>query len=617
MKKFILLLSFILWSVFAIAQNTKTDSLKQQSGTFVAGNKTFLLNGKPFVIRAGELHYPRIPRAYWDNRIKMCKAMGLNTICIYLFWNFHEQEQGKFDFKGQADIAEFVKLIQKNGMYCILRPGPYVCAEWDMGGLPWWLLKKPDLKVRTLKDSLYMARAKIFLNEAGKQLAPLQIQNGGNIIMVQVENEYGAFGKDAEYMATMRNIVRAAGFNKVQLVRCDWSSNFNSYKLDGVATAMNFGAGSNIDEQFTLFRKIYPDAPLVCGEYWTGWFDYWGRPHETRTVSSFIGSLKDMMDRKISFSLYMAHGGTTFGPFGGANSPPYQTNVASYDYNAPINEGGQATDKFYAVRNLLKNYLNDGEQLPDVPANLPVIKITAIHFNETAGLFANLPKPTFSKEMKPMEMFNQGWGAILYSTKLKANANRSKLIINELHDWATIYINHKKIGTISRQAGQNSIELPPITKVSKLDILVDGMGRVNFGETIIDRKGITKKVNLVNGTDSTTLSNWMVYNLPASYGFAKTHKFVKSTAVGAAWHKGTFNIATLGDSYLDMTDWGKGMVWVNGHNLGRFWHIGPQQTLYLPGCWLKKGENEIIVFDVQGTGSTTIAGLDTPILDKI
>ena len=465
------------------------DSQVPVKQSFTIGENTFLLNGKPFVVRAGELHYPRIPREYWEHRIQMCKAMGMNTICIYLFWNYHEQQQGKYDFTGQADVAEFVRLIQKNGMYCIVRPGPYVCAEWDMGGLPWWLLKKPDLAVRNRNDPFFMENAKKFIAEAGKQLSSFQLQNGGNILMVQVENEYGVWGKDQKYMEEIRDSVRSSGFDKVQLFRCDWSSNFNNYNVDGVFSTLNFGAGSNIEEQFKLYSKLNPTSPKMCSEYWTGWFDYFGRPHETRSVSSFIGSLKDMMDRKISFSLYMAHGGTTFGQWGGANSPPYKGNVASYDYNAPISEAGLPTDKFYAVRDLLKNYLNEGETVPDVPLAKPTMLIPEFEMTETANLFENLPKPNVTEDIKPMEMFNQGWGSILYRTKIKPTAGNSQLVMTDLHDWAMVFVNGKLIGKADRRLAENSVKLPAIEKESQLDILVDATGRVNYDKTIIDRKG--------------------------------------------------------------------------------------------------------------------------------
>lgn len=612
MKKKLLNLLFILLMSIGII------NAQPQSSNFKAGTNEFVLNGKPFIIRAGELHYSRIPKQYWENRIQMCKAMGMNTICIYLFWNFHEQQEGIFDFKGQKDVTEFVRLIQKNGMYCILRPGPYVCAEWDMGGLPWWLLKKKDLQVRRRSDQFFMDKVQIYLKEAGKQLGPLQIQNGGPIIMVQVENEYGTWGDDQKYMEIMRDGIRSAGFDKVQLLRCDWSSNFHRYKLDGAVNALNFGAGSNIEDQFRKFKEMNPTSPLMCGEYWTGWFDQWGRPHETRDINSFIGSLKDMMDRKISFSLYMAHGGTSFGQWSGANAPAYAPTTSSYDYNAPIDESGNPTDKFYAIRDLLKNYLQEGEILPKIPVNPEkTITIPTIKFTQTANLFDNLPVGKPSENIQPMEFFNQGWGSIVYRKEIPACDHPQKLFIKDVHDWATVFINGKVVGKLDRRKGENTVELPVLNSKSRLDILVEGMGRVNYGEAIIDRKGITEKVILSDDKTETELKNWTVYNLPVDYGFQKKAKFISKPATGPAWYKATFTLTETGYTYLNMSTWGKGMVWVNGYNLGRFWKIGPTQTLCVPGCYLKKGVNEILVLDVDKPKITEIAGLDHAILDVI
>ncbi len=605
---------FILLVHFAFAQ---TEQRTFNAGSFTAGTNQFLLNGKPFVIRAAELHYPRIPKEYWEHRIQLSKSMGMNTVCIYLFWNLHEQKQDQFDFTGQNDVAEFVRLVQKNGMYCIVRPGPYVCAEWDMGGLPWWLLKKKDIKLRDLSDSYFMERTLKFFKEAGTQLAPLQIQNGGNIIMVQVENEYATYGSDKAYMEAIRNGIREAGFDKVQLFRCDWSSNFNKYQLDGVATTLNFGAGSNIDNQFKDFKQIYPAAPLMCSEYWTGWFDHWGKPHETRSISSFIGSLKDMMDRKVSFSLYMAHGGTSFGQWGGANAGPYSPMVSSYDYNAPIGEQGNTTDKFFAVRELLNNYLQDGETLGVIPDSMPVIEVPTFVIKESAPLFSNLPSPHKTETMKPMEEFGQGWGRILYRTQLPPSVTKQKLTITEVHDWATVFIDGKAIGKLDRRRGDHTLELPAIPKGAQLDILVEATGRVNYGKAILDHKGITEKVEIGESITKKELKNWLVYNFPVDYEFQKNLKFSTATANGPAWYKGSFKISKIGDTYLDVSNWGKGMVWVNGHNLGRFWKIGPQQTMYLPGAWLQKGENEIIILDVEKPAKRIVAGVTKPILDII
>ena len=608
---------YILSAVLLISILTSTYS-QQTNGTFTLGNKEFLLNGKPFIIRAAELHYPRIPKEYWEHRIQLSKAMGMNTVCIYLFWNLHEQQAGVYDFTGQNDVAEFVRLAQKNGMYCIVRPGPYVCAEWDMGGLPWWLLKKKDIQVRTLKDSYFMDRTKKFLAETAKQLAPLQIQNGGNIIMVQVENEYASFGNEQAYMEATRDAVREAGFDKVQLFRCDWSSNFNKYKLDGVATTLNFGAGSNIDNQFKTFKELYPDAPLMCSEYWSGWFDHWGRPHETRSVSSFIGSMKDMMDRKISFSLYMAHGGTSFGQWGGANAPPYSAMATSYDYNAPIGEQGNTTEKFFAVRDLLKNYLLPGETLADIPKPVTsIIEIPKFELKESASLFENLPEAKKSEKIQPMENFDQGWGRILYRTTLPASASKQKLVITELHDWATVFIDGKQIGKLDRRRGDNTVKLPAFKSGARLDILVEATGRVNYGKAIIDRKGITEKVEIVDGKKASEVKNWLVYNFPVDYKFQRGMKFKAGRISGPGWYKGNFNLDKTGDTFLDVSSWGKGMVWVNGYNVGRFWKIGPQQTLYIPGPWLKQGKNEVIILDVDQPSAVFVAGLNAPILDQI
>ena len=298
-----------------------------------AGKNTFLLDGKPFVVKAAELHYTRIPQAYWDHRIEMCKALGMNTICIYIFWNIHEQEEGKFDFTGQNDIAAFCRAAQKHGMYVIIRPGPYVCAEWEMGGLPWWLLKKKDVALRTL-DPYYMERVGIFMKEVGKQLAPLQVNKGGNIIMVQVENEYGSYGTDKPYVSAVRDLVRESGFTDVPLFQCDWSSNFTRNALDDLIWTINFGTGANIDQQFKKLKELRPETPLMCSEFWSGWFDHWGRKHETRPAKDMVQGIKEMLDRNISFSLYMTHGGTTFGHWGGANNPAYSAMCSSYDYDA-------------------------------------------------------------------------------------------------------------------------------------------------------------------------------------------------------------------------------------------------------------------------------------------
>ncbi len=609
--------------LLALASIGLTGRAQNTPGTFEIGKNTFLLNGKPTVLKAAEIHYPRIPEPYWEQRIEMCKALGMNSICIYIFWNLHEQKPGEFDFTGNSDIAKFCRLAQKHDMYVIVRPGPYVCAEWEMGGLPWWLLKKQDVKLRTL-DPYYMERVGIFMKEVGKQLAPLQINRGGNVIMVQVENEYGSYGIDKPYVSAVRDMVKEAGFTDVPLFQCDWSSNFLNNALDGLLWTVNFGTGANIDSQFKKLKEVAPDVPLMCSEFWSGWFDHWGRKHETREGAVMVEGIKDMLDRNISFSLYMTHGGTTFGHWGGANNPAYSAMCSSYDYDAPISEAGWTTEKFWSLRKLLQSYLPAGEKLPEVPADFPLIEIPAISFTQTASLFANLPAPKQSTDIKPMEEFDQGWGSILYRTTLpEAVKAGATLKITEVHDWAQVFADGKLLARLDRRHGQFTTTLPALKAGTRLDILVEAMGRVNFGISIHDRKGITEKVEIIptaaSGSKVTDLKNWTVYNLPVDYSFAAGKKFQqgKTLPTMPAYYRATFTLNKVGDTFLDMSTWGKGMVWVNGRAMGRFWEIGPQQTLFMPGCWLKEGENEIIVLDLKGPKEATIKGLTKPILDEL
>ncbi len=607
--------SLLLFSVIVLCLQTSCTAKKE---TFEVGNQTFLLNGEPFVVKAAEIHYPRIPADYWEHRIKMCKALGMNTVCLYVFWNIHEPAEGQFDFTGNNDVAAFCKLAQKQGMYVILRPGPYVCAEWEMGGLPWWLLKKKDIALRT-QDPYFMERVRLFMAEVGKQLSGLQVTNGGNILMVQVENEYGAYGIDKPYVAEIRDIVKASGFDKVPLFQCDWSSNFENNALDDLLWTINFGTGANVDEQFKRLKELRPETPLMCSEFWSGWFDHWGAKHETRSADELVAGMKEMLDKNISFSLYMTHGGTSFGHWAGSNFPGYVPDCTSYDYDAPINESGKVTPKYFKVRDLLANYLPNGQKLPAVPDSIPVISIPEIAFTEAATVFDNLPEPKTSENIQSMECFDQGWGSILYRTTLKQSDARQVLKVTEAHDWAQVFIDGEKIGTLNRLKGEGTLFVPPVKEGAVLDIFVEAMGRRNFGAGVLDYKGITEKVEIINEKESTELKNWQVYSFPVDYTFAQNQKYqpVDATLSVPAYYKASFDLEKIGDTFLDMSNWKKGMVYVNGHNIGRFWEIGPQQTLYMPGCWLKKGKNEIIVLDLAGPEHRTITGLTQPILDVL
>ena len=579
----------------------------QKGGTFTTGDKTFLLNGKPFVVKAAELHYPRIPRAYWEHRIKMCKALGMNTVCLYVFWNIHEQKEGQFDFTGNNDVAAFCRLCQKNGMYVIVRPGPYVCAEWEMGGLPWWLLKKKDIRLRE-QDPYFMQRVEIFEKEVGKQLAPLTIQNGGPIIMVQVENEYGSYGKDKPYVSAIRDIVKKSGFDKVSLFQCDWSSNFLNNGLDDLTWTMNFGTGANIDNQFKRLGEVRPNAPKMCSEFWSGWFDKWGARHETRPAKDMVEGMDEMLSKGISFSLYMTHGGTSFGHWAGANSPGFQPDVTSYDYDAPINEWGLATPKYFELRKMMSKY-TDGKKLPAVPkAPMSLISVPTFQLNEYRPLSNGITGEKESNKPLSFEDMDMGWGTMVYTTTLpeiKAGAT----LTGEFHDFAQVYVNGRYVGKIDRVKNEKSLDLPAAAAGSEMTIVVEGMGRINFGRAIKDYKGIIGNVTISTADElcAITLSpkQWNNQIIPDDYKNAidalnAPMNRMAGLKTKAGYYRGYFNISKVGDTFMNMEAFGKGQVYVNGHALGRFWQIGPQQTLYLPGCWLKKGKNEVVVLDVVG-----------------
>ncbi len=598
--------------ILAFVVLSATGQWEIRAETFSIGNDDFLLNGKPFQIRCGEMHFARIPRQYWPQRLRMAHAMGLNTVCAYLFWNLQEPAPGKFDFSGNADIAEFCRLAQAEGLHIILRPGPYSCAEWDFGGLPWWLLKIPDIKVRT-QDPRYLAACKKYLARVGQQLAPLEVTHGGPIIMVQVENEYGSFGTDKAYMGLIRDDIKGAGFD-IPLFTCDGPKELTNDTRDDLFCVVNIGR--NPQKGLQALRKIRPGGPLMVGEYYPGWFDSWGQPHHTGGTTNIVAELDWMLSHNVSFSIYMAHGGTSFGFDAGANYfPPFTPQITSYDYDAPISEAGWATPKFYALRELFSKHLNPGESLPDVPSPVPAIEIAPIALSECAPLFANLPSSKKVVHPKPMEAFDQPHGAILYRTQLPAG-EAAQLRITELHDYALIFLDGKQISTLDRRLNQDSIRLPARATSATLDALVDSFGHINYGRMMGDRKGITDKVELETDAVTNVLAGWKVFNLPFDSRELGRLRFKTSATPLPAFYRGSFSLAQAGDTFLDLSSWSKGMVWVNGHNLGRYWDIGPQQTLYCPGPWLKCGRNEIVIFECNGAGHGAIAGRSEPVLNQ-
>jgi beta-galactosidase len=566
-----------------------------QAQSFKVEKDLFLLNGKPFRVYSGSMHYCRIPREYWKDRLLKAKALGLNTICTYVFWNLHEPQPGKFDFSGNLDVAEYIRMAKEVGLNVIIRPGPYVCSEWDFGGLPSWLLAQRGVKVRCM-DPTYLKAVRRYISRLGKELTPLQITKGGPIIMVQVENEYGSYGNDKEYLRALKAMLRKAGFN-VPFFTSDGGAKYllESGTLPDVLPVVNFGGDPQGD--FEALAKFRQGIPSMCGEYWCGWFTHWGdKEFGSSDITKDSAAVQWMLDHDKSFNLYMFDGGTNFGWMAGANyGSRYEPDITSYDYDAPLDEAGNPTRKYYVLRALLRKYQSRGTSLPELPVPLPAVEIPAITMDSVAPLFGNLPPMKKIVQPKSMEELGQDYGFILYRAHLVGPQSGS-LMVTDLHDYGLVYVNGHFVDTVDRMRNENTVELPKASSEGgTLDMLVEAMGRVNFGQHLIDRKGITDRVTL----RGITLMNWQVYNLPMDAEYLRGLRFAANdTTDSPKFFKGTFNLLRTGDTFLDVGKGKKGVVWVNGHNLGRYWDIGPQHRLFVPGPWLKKGKNTIIMFDL-------------------
>jgi beta-galactosidase len=516
-----------------------------------------------------------------------------------------------YDFSGNNDIAEFIRIAKEEGLWVVLRPSPYVCAEWEFGGYPWWLLKDRQIQVRST-DMKFMSVYSRYINALAKQLIPLQITHGGNILMIQIENEYGSYSNDKTYLDLNRKIFREAGFDGI-LFTCDGAEKMPDGYLPGYLPAVN-GLEDPAQVKALINKYHNGKGPYYVAEWYPGWFDDWGKKHADVSAEQSAKTLDQLLTAGISVNMYMFHGGTTRGFMNGANmnkDNPYSPQVSSYDYDAPLDEAGNPTEKFYAFRKVIANHLPAGETLPPVPEAKPAIKIPDIALDQYADVFSQLPKPETADQPLPFEDLDQAYGFVLYRTKIKKGG---LLKLKELRDYAQVYVDGKYLGSLDRRLKQDSMNLTGISPDAVLDLWVENNGRINYGPFLNDnRHGITESVSI----DGRNISGWKMYRFPfktvEKFSFSKN----KDQKTGhPALYKGSFTLQQLGDTYLDLRTFGKGFVFLNGRNLGKYWNIGPQQTVYVPASWLKKGRNEVIVFDELKSGHTRLPSLDHSILDQ-
>ncbi len=581
-----------------------STALSQSRHTFELGKSEFLLDGEPFQIISGEIHPARIPKAYWRHRVQMAKAMGCNTIAAYFFWNYHETSPGTFDFRTESrDLKTFMRIVLEEDMWLLVRPGPYVCAEWDLGGLPSYLLSIPDIKLRCL-DPRYMNAVERYIRAMTDVIRPFLVTNGGNILMLQIENEYGSYGNDRAYMSALRRLWKEAGID-VPFFTADGPTPYmlEAGTLRGAAIGLDSGSDS---AAFAQAHRHDPTVPAFSSETYPGWLTHWGEQWARPDTVALYREVRFLLENGKSFNFYVVHGGTNFGFTAGANSggKGYEPDVTSYDYDAPIDEQGRATHKFHALRSIIGEYHSARSE---IPAPLPTIAIDSIHMHVASTIWANLPPARKSVQPKPFEAMGLDHGFALYRTKLIGH-KFGKLTLTELHDYATIFLDGVFVGTLDRRLGEKTIELPKSDAATPvLEILVEAMGRINFGQALIDRKGITERATL-NGM---TLMNWEVFPLSMDDRMLRRLKpAVADTSRRGTFFRGTFHLGMLGDTFLEMTGYRKGVVWVNGHNLGRYWEIGPQHRLFCPGPWLRKGENEVVIFDLLQNEPAVVRGYE-------
>jgi beta-galactosidase len=580
--------------------------MRSTPSSFIVSGDRFLLNGEPFRVLSGALHYFRVLPGQWRDRLLKLKAMGLNTVETYVAWNLHEPRPGQFRFSEDLDLAAFVRLAQELGLYVIVRPGPFICAEWEFGGLPAWLLADPGMEVRCYYQP-YLDAVRRFYAELLPQLLPLQVQRGGPILAMQVENEYGSYGSDQAYLEWLRALMVELGVQTLLFTSDGATDHMLTHgTLPQVLKTANFG--SRAPEEFAKLREYQPQGPLMCMEFWNGWFDHWGEPHHTRDAQDAAAALDQIMASGASVNIYMFHGGSNFGFMNGANTDlhtrEYQPTVNSYDYDAPLNEAGEPAAKFFAFRSVLEKYVD----LPPMELPPPARKLapSALRFSGSASLADALP--LLSQAIpgivpRGMESLGQDYGFTLYRTEVRHPPGKVVLSAERVHDRAQVFINGRAAGLLERN-GSCRIEVEIPEGPVRLELLVENQGRVNYGPDLHDRKGLLGWVRL--GINK--LYHWQMFPLPLDdlSGLAGLAFDPSGPEHGPAFHRSGFTVGPPGDCFLALPGWHKGVAWINGFNLGRYWARGPQTALYVPAPLLREGENELLVFELHEAGGDAL-----------
>ncbi len=596
----------------------------QQKHSFTISDGEFRYDGKPVKIYSGEMHYSRIPHEYWKHRLKMVKAMGLNTVATYVFWNHHEVAPGVWDFSGgNRNLREFIRLAGEEGLMVILRPGPYACAEWEFGGYPWWIVKNKELVIRSYNKP-FLDSCNVYINKLFDQVRDLQITRGGPIVMVQAENEFGSYvaqrndiplSEHKAYSHAIKDQLIKAGV-EVPLFTSDGSWLFEGGTIEGALPTAN---GENDIKNLKKVVDQYNGGmgPYMVAEFYPGWLDHWAEEFPRVSTEKVVKQMKKYLDNDVSFNFYMVHGGTNFGFTTGANynkDHDIQPDMTSYDYDAPISEAGWATPKYRAIREELIKRVP--YKVPEIPEKIKLISIPEIKLEKGVDLNELKNKITPIENDSPLtfEDLDQGHGYVLYSRKFNQSIS-GKMEVKGLRDFATVYVDGEKVGELNRYFKKYSMDID-IPFNATLELLVENMGRINYGAEIVNNlKGIISPIT-INGVE--ILGNWQMFKMPLEQQ-PELSGFEDPAIKGRpAFYQGVFNLEETGDTFLDMRKWGKGIVFVNGHHLGRYWSVGPQQTLYLPGVWLNKGENEIVIFEQQNnTIQREISSIETPILEDL